>query len=226
MKPKFEEFNEEVETPEPVVETPKQVEEALDADEAEFQSIRCDLPGVKGAGAVGIVAIAVSKKPPGDNTFFRTHPDFRPVVPIVTSVQGIEKRFFAVTPNMREPLTAIGVKWAYHTLYLTVTEDGAVCIVPVRRADEEGVQNEYDRTKEIGLVKAIDEWQRLYADQQNRCYKSYPGTPGRRGEPQWPELKESKIFRLAFRDRGCLINSPEHPMYKKWADRETERSSV
>ena len=36
-------------------------EEALDEDEAEFKKLRRDLPGVKGASAIGIVSIGVGK---------------------------------------------------------------------------------------------------------------------------------------------------------------------
>src|SRR5260370_18893578 len=56
--------------------------EQLDEEEQEFRSMRRDLPGVKGAGAAGIVAISVGKAP-AKNDFFRTHPDFSPIVPMV-----------------------------------------------------------------------------------------------------------------------------------------------
>ena len=49
---------------------------------------------------------------------------------------------------------------------------------------------------------------RLYTDLENRCYKVYPAPAGRYGEPQWPELKPAKVFRLAFRDKGRLIDDP------------------
>ena len=54
--------------------------EELDEEELEFRALRRDLPGVKGASAVGIVSIGVGKIP-GKNEFFRTHPEFRPVDP-------------------------------------------------------------------------------------------------------------------------------------------------
>ena len=69
-------------------------EEELDEDEAEFRKLRRDLPGVKGASAVGIVSIGVSKTP-GKNEFFRTHAEFRPVVPLVDIEVGMEKQYFA-----------------------------------------------------------------------------------------------------------------------------------
>ena len=92
--------------------------------------------------------------------------------------------------------------------------------MPVRQADSDGEQNEYDRTKEIGLVQAINEWVRLYTDLENKCYKVFPAPAERFGDPQWPELKSAKIFKLAFRDKGRLIDSVEHPLFKKWAARD------
>jgi hypothetical protein len=206
--------------PAPVAAAPEQVEE-LDADEAEFRAIRQDLDGVKGAGGAGIVAISVGKIP-AKNEFFRTHRDWRPIVPVVDHEVGIEKQFFAVTSDMVANLAAIGITVTNHVLYLTITARGGVRIIPVRQASGEGEQDEYSRTKEIGLIRGIEEWVRLFTDQENRCYKVFPAPADRFGDPQWPELKDSKIFRLAFRDRGRLIDSPQHPLFLKWAARDTE----
>ena len=73
--------------------------EMLDADEAEFAKLRRDLPGVKGASAAGVVSIGVAKIP-GKNEFFRTHPEFRPTVPMVDIEVGMEKQYFAVDIDM------------------------------------------------------------------------------------------------------------------------------
>jgi hypothetical protein len=200
---------------------PQATEVELDADEQEFRALRRDLPGVKGASAVGIVSINVGKTP-GRNEFFRTHPEFRPVVPIVDLEIGMERHFFAVTDEMVEALASIGITVTNHTLYLTVTPRGAVRIVPIRHPDTEGSQNEYHRTKEIGLLAGIDEWVRLYTDQENRVYKVFPAPEGRFADPIWPELKPAKIFRLAFRDKGRLVDSTEHALFKKWAARDCE----
>ena len=199
-------------------------EEELDEEEKEFRALRRDLPGVKGASAVGIVSISVGKVP-GKNEFFRTHPEFRPVIPIVDLEVGMEKQFFAVTDTMYEALASIGISVKNHTLYLTVTARGAVRIVPVRHANAEGEQNEYHRTKEIGLRDGINQWVRLYTDQENRCYKVFTASEGRFADPIWPELSHAKIFRLAFREKGRLVDSTEHPLFKKWAARDAERAA-
>jgi hypothetical protein len=196
-------------------------EEQLDEDEKEFRALRRDLPGVQGASAIGIVAISVGKTPT-KNEFFRTHPDFHPSIPLVADEVGMEKQFFAVTDAMCEALGSIAIGVWLHTLYLTVTSRGAVRIVPVRHADANGEQNEYHRTKELGLRDGTKQWVRLYTDQENHCYKVFPAPAGRFADPLWPELTQAKIFRLGFRDKGRLIDSTDHPLFLKWAAREPE----
>ena len=195
--------------------------EELDEEEAEFQKLRRDLPGVKGASAVGIVSIGVNKIP-GKNEFFRTHPKFRAVVPVVDIEVGMEQQFFAVTDEMVAALLSIGITVSDDALYLTVTARGAVKLVPVRQADADGEQNEYARTKEIALMQGIDQWVRLYTDRENRVYKVFPAPAGRYADPQWPELSNARIFRLAFRDKGRLIDSPKHLLFQKWAARDSD----
>jgi hypothetical protein len=205
---------------EPITDIIVEHAEQLDADEAEFRAMRRDLPGVKGVCGAGIVAIGVNKIP-GKNEFFRTHKTFRPIVPIVDIEVGMEQQYFAVTSDMVESLSAIGITVTDHVLYLTITSRGAIRIVPVRQADADGDQNEYNRTRELGLRLGVDEWVRLFTDQDNHCYKVFPAPKGRFGEPQWPELTDAKIFRLAFRDKGRLLDSTQHPLYLKWSARDS-----
>ena len=134
----------------------------------------------------------------------------------------MEKQFFAVKDEMVEALAGIGITVTDHTLYLTVTSGGAVRLIPVRQATADGQQNEYARTKEIGLIQGIENWVRLFTDQENRVYKVFPAPAGRFPEPIWPALKPAKIFRLAFRDKGRLIDSPEHPLFQRWAARDKD----
>jgi hypothetical protein len=191
--------------------------EMLDADEAEFAKLRRDLPGVKGASAAGVVSIGVAKIP-GKNEFFRTHPEFRPTVPMVDIEVGMEKQYFAVDIDMTVALAGIGINVTDHTLYLTVTPRGGVKIIPINATTD----NEYTRTKEIGLLDGVNRWVRLYADNENKTYKVFEAPPDRFAEPIWPMLSHAKIFRLAFRDKGRLVDDPEHPLFKKWAARDRD----
>jgi hypothetical protein len=197
--------------------TPSATKEELDADEAEFRKLRRDLPGVKGASAAGIVSVGVSKNP-GKNEFFRTSKEFRPIVPLVDIEVGMEKQYFAVDTDMVVALAGIGITVSEHTLYLTITPRGAYRIVPIHCTTE----NEYARTKEIGLLEGEEQWVRLYTDQENKVYKVFPAPAGRFADPIWPALKQAKIFRLAFRDKGRLVDSTEHPLFQKWAARDRD----
>src|SRR5262249_60219392 len=95
----------------------------------------------------------------------------------------------ALPADMVEALRGIGISVTDHVLYLTITARGAYRIVPVRQANADGEQNEYHRTKEIGLLQAVDEWLRLFTDQENRCYKVFPAPAARFAAPNWPDLK-------------------------------------
>jgi hypothetical protein len=126
---------------------------------------------------------------------------------------------------MVEALAGIGISVSLHTLYLTVTADGTVKLVPVRCADEDGYQNEYARTKEIGLGQGMTEWVRLHTDLRNKVYKVFSAPKDRFADPIWPELKHARIFRLAFRDKGRLIDTTEHPLFLKWAARDKAKNA-
>ena len=119
-------------------------EEELDEEEKEFRALRRDTPGVKGAADIGILTISVGRQPIPKNTFYRTHPTFRPVIAMVNVEVGMDKHFVAVMPNMVEPLASMGITVADHTLYLTVTPEGGLRIIPVRGPNAEGEQNEWE----------------------------------------------------------------------------------
>jgi hypothetical protein len=195
-------------------------DEDLDDDEREFRQLRRDLPGANGSSAAGIVTIGVAKLPP-KNEFFRTHPGFTATVNMVDLEVGMEKTFFAVSDPMVEALAGIGITVSLHDLYLTTTPYGTIRIVPVRRPGADGEMSEWHRTKQIALVAGIHKWVRLYTDMENKAYRVFEAPVGRFAEPIWPELKSAKIFRLGFRDKGKLINSIEHPLFQRWAARDT-----
>jgi hypothetical protein len=70
------------------------------------------------------------------------------------------------------------------------------------------------------LRAGTKEWVRLYTDQENKCYRVFPAPADRFADPVWPELSQAKIFKLAFRDKGRLVDSTEHPLFLKWAARD------
>jgi hypothetical protein len=190
--------------------------EQLDTDEEEYRRMRRDIPHVAGAAAAGLLALGVSKTP-DKNDFFRTKKGFCPVFDMVSLVAGMEHKFFAVDAKMLDPLASIGIRTAPHVLYLTITTQGVLRVIPVRCVDEAGERNEYSSTKEAALLLAMDVWVRLYSDVKQGNYRGYQAAPDRFPDPVWPEISEAKVFRLAFRDRGCLIDSVDHPRFAAWA---------
>jgi hypothetical protein len=192
--------------------------EDLDEDAAEFARLRRDLPHVEGAATLGITGIAVVKAPP-KNVFFRAHKGFRPIVDLVTDQVKLDQRYYAVHPRMAPVLTSIGIAYAAHTLYLIITPTGAYRVIPVRCPDGDGDRNEYASSKELGLRQSVDGWVRIYTDLENSTYRVFPAPIGRFPEPVWPEIPDAKIFRLCFRDRGYLIDTPDHPRFIDWVGR-------
>jgi hypothetical protein len=147
--------------------------EQLDADEEEYRRMRRDLPNVAGAAATGLLALGVSKAP-DKNDFFRTKKGFCPVVDMVSVVAGMEYKFFAVDEKMLNPLASIGIRTAPHVLYLTITTQGVLRVIPVRCVDETGDRNEYSSTKEKTLLDAQDTWMRLWSDVKQGNYRGHP----------------------------------------------------
>jgi hypothetical protein len=194
--------------------------EELDEEEREFRSLRRDLPGVKGTADVGIITISVGRQPSPKNTFYRTCKTFRPVVPLVNVDVGMDRHFIAVMPHMIEPLASIGITVADYVLYLTITPEGGLRIIPARGPNAEGEQNEWDRTKEVALIAGMDQWVRMYSDKPNNAYNWFPAPVGRFGEPNWPEIKPARIMKMGFRDKGRLIDSTDHILVQKWAGRD------
>jgi hypothetical protein len=195
-------------------------EEELDEDEKEYRALRRDLPGVKGAADAGMLTISVGRQPVPKNEFYRTHKEFRPVMALVNVEAGMDRHYLAVTDSMIQPLKDLGITVTDHLLYLTVTPRGGLRIIPICGPNANGEQNEYARTKETALIDGMDGWVRMYTDLENNAYKSFPAPAGRFGEPKWPEIKQAKMVRMAFRDKGRLIDSTEHVIVQKWAARD------
>jgi hypothetical protein len=195
-------------------------DEQLDEDERALRALRIDLPGSAGAPS-GIISMAVSGRIP-KKEFFRCHPTNTVVVPMVDHVRGMDVEYNIVAPPMVPALASIDIDALPYRLWQLLTTEGASVIVPVRQADLDGSQNSWNQTKEKAFVCAQSGWVRVSTDKPNGRYRVFEAPAGRFGEPQFPELSMAKIIRLAFTDRGHLIDSPEHPLFLKWAARDAE----
>jgi hypothetical protein len=187
----------------------------LDEDEAALRALRLDLPGAAGA-PTGIVSVAVSDRFPR-REFFRTHPTNTAVLPMVDHAAGMEVEYHVVTQPMVPELASLGVDALPYRLYEMLTAEGAIRLIAVRQSDIDGSVNEWNRTKEIALVRAQKVWVRAISDRANGRYRVFEAPEGRFPDPVWPDLTLANLVRLAFTERGRLIDRPEHPLFRKWA---------
>ena len=198
--------------------------EELDEEEKEFRTLRRDLPGVKGASAAGIITISVAKTP-GKNEFFRTHSDFRPVVPARRSRgRDGEAIFRRHRSRWSRRWPSIGITVTNHALYFTVTASGK----REDRADSSGrCRRRAERVRHAPRKSACSRASTLgSACSPTRKTTAMTSSPRRLAglvSRSFPTLKPAKIFRLAFRDKGRLIDSPEHALFQKWAARDRDR---
>jgi hypothetical protein len=193
-------------------------EAQLDEDEAMLRALRIDLPGTAGAPS-GIIAITCTDKLP-KKEFIRSSRDVI-AMNLVDHAAGMETELHAVTPNMLAPLLAIDIYPAPYKLFQVLTADGGFRIIAIKQANADGQQNEWTRTKETALIHAQKGWVRSVSDRENGRYRVFPAPTGRFPEPPiFPQLTWGQIVRLAFTDRGRLIDSPQHPLFMKWAGRD------
>ena len=196
--------------------------EQLDEEEKEFRALRRDLPGVKGASAAGIVAISVGKTP-AKNEFFRSHKEFRPIVPIVDIEVGMERQFFAVTNDMVEALRGIGITVTDHVSvpddHLTRRSIASFLFAKQTRRRAERIPSHQRNRPDAG---ASTNGCGCSPTKRTAATKSFPRRPA--ASPIRPGRTSSRreIFKLAFRDKGRLLDSIEHPLFKKWAARDSE----
>jgi hypothetical protein len=110
---------------------------ALDADEAFMSLLRVNLFSAAGLAAAAIpLGVVKAHKP---HELFRTHPDAS-AVQIVFAVTDETKRvadYYAVMPQMVEPLRGLKAKIAVCKFYLTITADGVVRWLVVPQSDNE-----------------------------------------------------------------------------------------
>jgi hypothetical protein len=193
----------------------KPTKEQLDEDEAMLRALRIDLPGTADA-PTGIVSISATEKMPR-REFFRTHSDPPIAMFLVDHSAGMDKEFYAVLPAMVGELASIGVDALPYRLYQVLTADGALKIILCRQAGVDGSQNEWNRTREIALVRGQKVWVRVISDKANTRYRIFEAPPNRFPEPLFPPYTWAQLIKLSFTDRGRLIDSAQHPLFKKWA---------
>jgi hypothetical protein len=201
--------------------SPEQLKQ-IEQDERDLKAIMLDQPGVA-ASAVAAGTVAVGTGRPPKDEFFRCHSGdtFHPLVPMVATNNKMDRVFCTVAPGMLPVLASLHISVAPFRIYLVQTEADIWRLVPVRQARKDGNQNIWDATLEVCLHQAMKEWIRIYNDPDRQDdeggWKKFPAAKDRFPDPVWPALPMATLIRLAFKDRGNHIDSPEHPLVQKWS---------
>ena len=193
--------------------------EDLDEDEAEFARLRRDLPHVEGAAALGIQAIAVVKAPP-KNTFFRAHKVFRPIVDLVVDQVRLDQKYYAVDPAHgpgadldRHRLRPAHALPDHHANGRFSRHSGSLRLM--RTASQRVRRDQGTRPSSVGRRLAAY----LYRPRKLHATACFPrrrtGSRSRYGRSS----RRRRSFAFAFRDRGYLIDTPEHPRFIDWVGR-------
>ena len=195
-------------------------DEQLDEDERALRALRIDLPGTGGAPS-GIISMAVTNRLP-KKEFFRCHPTNTVVVPMVDHVRGMDVEYNIVAPSMVAELASIDIDALPYRLWQTLTAEGASIIIPVRQADLTATKIPGTRPGDGPDPRAIG----MAACEFGQAEWTLPcvrGAAKALRRPGIPDLSMAKTIRLAFTDRGRLIDSPQHPLFLKWAGRDAEK---
>jgi hypothetical protein len=124
----------------------------------------------------------------------------------------VEDALYIVGRNMMDSLRSEAKPFM---LYPFVNRVGVVRLWPIGMPDHNGHQNEWHRSAAIAAAHARKYWVRVSANKANGGYdvrKALDAYP----DPEWPpELDLDTMMRVAFIQRGRVIDSKDHPVVKQ-----------
>jgi hypothetical protein len=187
------------------------LEVVKDDAELDLNALRLDTALVEGISAKVPLTIPVRRPPKHD--WFRVHPEpgYRITVAGI-DLKGEEEGFYVIGGGMHELL--LGTEAAPFTLYTCINRVGVLRLWPIRQADADGRRNEWHRTAEKAAELGMHEWVRVVPNRSLGGYEVLRAAvvvP----DPVWPELTMVDIIRVALRDRGRIVDDPDHPVLKK-----------
>lgn len=179
-------------------------------DELNLDALRIDVSLVEGVAAKVPLTIPVRK--PSKQEWIRVHPapDYRLTVGAIDLKE--EDEFYVVGADMREQL--LGSEAAVYTLYTYINRVGVLRLWPIRQAGPDGKQNEWHRSAEKVAGRAMQEWVRVVSNRDRGGY-DFMRAAVHVPDPVWPDLSMVEIVRVALKDRGLIVDHPDHPVLRK-----------
>jgi hypothetical protein len=192
------------------VPVPPKLEVVPKVDLDDLSDLRIDPSVLEGVAAKVPLSIPVRKPPRQEFIRVRPEPEFRLTVGAVTFRE--EDEFYLASTEMGARL--IGVEAGLYTLFVYINRGGVLRLWPIRQADTGGKQNEWHRTAEKAAQYAMRSWVRVVPNKGLGGYEIMEAAV-RVPDPVWPELSMPEIIRVALREKGMIIDSPDHPAVRK-----------
>ena len=156
------------------------------------------------------IPLTVQCHKPPKHEFIRVHPQLQ------INVGGVELKdeedggLYVIIPAMTAELGE-EVKSFYLRPYINRT--GVLRLWPIRLPGPDGRVNEWHRTAAVAADIATRKWIRVTANRSLGAYEVFEAAKAP-PDPEWPELDLSDMIRLAFRERGRIIQDGGSPCRK------------
>jgi hypothetical protein len=159
--------------------------------------------------AVRRVITRVPVRKPGNQEFFRVHPEERYRLDIGIIDLRDDRESYLIHPQLREEL-ADEIRAV--RLYTCISRAGAIFLWAVPLPGSDGRRNGWHDSAHAAAELAFSQWARIKADMSAGQYETSVAA-AEIAEPGWPELTFNELLRLAFRD--AFIDTVDHPVVQR-----------
>jgi hypothetical protein len=180
-----------------------------DPDEVLLASLRLD-PAQ--SDAVVRIPITLQARKPSKQEFIRVHPEFALPVAAIELKDDSDGGLYLVAQSMMASLADEARSYALRPY---INRVGTLRLWPIRLPDPDGKVNEWHRSAAVAAARAMTHWVRVSANRDVGGYECFEAV-NQGAEPVFPpDLTLPAMLRLAFTDRGRVIESVDHPLVKQ-----------
>ena len=181
----------------------------VDPEEELLASLRLDPTQ---ADAVAKIPVTLQTRKPLKHEFIRVHREWALNVCAIEIKDGEsdDAGLYVVKPHLQSTLQAEAARFVLRPY---VTRSSVLRLWPLRLPGPDGKVNEWHRSAGIAASRAMEKWVRVTANKALGGYELFEAT-NQPPEPEWPELSFGTMLRLAFIDRGRVVDSLDHPVVK------------
>jgi hypothetical protein len=173
------------------------------------ENLRLDPSLTEGAGVKKLLTTIPVKKP-GRQVFFRVHPEYREMFPIVELKDDREECIV-----VKELVPELATEIVHKQLCLAITRQGTLFFLPLRLPGPDGKDMEWWRSLREHAKRAQTHWIRVISNQELGAYECLQASDTL-SEPEWPSPNEYSFWdlvKIAFKD--YLITDLNHPVVKR-----------